>query len=64
MRPDSDATTHHCTTPKYINPVLLPATDDGDLDALLDTLLQIAQRLLQQRLAQDMIESDEEPQAI
>lgn len=64
MRHSADTTTHPQITTKYVCPVLLPATNDGDLDALLDTLLQIAQRLLQQRLAQDMIESDDEPQAI
>ena len=63
MQPDSDATAHHCTATKYSYPVLLPATNDGDLDALLDTLLEIAQRIFQQRRTQNMIESDEETQA-
>jgi hypothetical protein len=53
-----DKATHHRMIVTPMCPMLLPAAQDGDVDALLDALLSAAKRILRQQMAQSVIDSD------
>jgi hypothetical protein len=63
MQNDDSKHTAHQTSVTFVCPSLLPAIQDGDIDALLDALLSVAKRLLQQQRIQSMVESDPDQQA-
>ena len=58
MQRNNDQATHHQIVATITCPVLLPAVQDGDIDALLDALLSAAERLLRRQMTQSMVESE------
>jgi len=64
MPHSNDKATHHEIVAIFVCAVLLPATQDGDVDALLDALLSAAERLLRWQMAQSMVESNHDRQAV